>query len=236
MYERFTDRAHKVMHLANQEARRSGHDFVGTEHILLALAREGVGHAATVLKQHDITLFKIYLEIERLVPPGPHADRVGKLPQSPRVKKVIEHAIAEARHYNRNYVGTEHVLLGLMREEESVAAQVLSSLGLRLEEIRDDVRQVLGMPNPLHKDSPKPIALAPTLSGPHTSTNLEQNAGTLSSLVCRHRDGCIVGCSTLGTLAGLLGGAVFLDLAGAVLAGATLGLLLGAGCATLLPE
>jgi ATP-dependent Clp protease ATP-binding subunit ClpC len=144
MYERFTDRARKVMQLANQEAQRFNHEYIGTEHILLGLVKEGSGVAANVLKNLDVDLRKIRLEVEKLVQSGPEMVTMGKLPQTPRAKKVIEYSMEEARNLNHNYVGTEHILLGLLREQEGVAAQVLMNLGLKLEEVRDEVLNLLG--------------------------------------------------------------------------------------------
>ncbi len=144
MYERFTDRARKVMQLANQEAQRFNHEYIGTEHILLGLVKEGTGVAANVLKNLDIDLRKIRLEVEKIVQAGPDMVTMGKLPQTPRAKKVIEYSIEEARQLNHNYVGTEHLLLGLLREQEGVAAQVLMNLGLKLEDVRDEVLNLLG--------------------------------------------------------------------------------------------
>ena len=144
MYERFTDRARKVMQLANQEAQRFNHEYIGTEHILLGLVKEGSGVAANVLKNLDVDLRKIRLEVEKLVQSGPEMVTMGKLPQTPRTKKVIEYSMEEARNLNHNYVGTEHVLLGLLREQDGVAAQVLMNLGLKLEEVREEVLNLLG--------------------------------------------------------------------------------------------
>src|SRR6187200_488356 len=146
MYERFTDRARKVMQLANQEAQRFNHEYIGTEHILLGLVKEGSGVAANVLKNLDVDLRKIRLEVEKIVQTGPGGDQVvlGKLPHTPRAKKVIEYSVEEARNLNHNYVGTEHLLLGLLREHEGVAAQVLMNLGLKLEEVREEVLNLLG--------------------------------------------------------------------------------------------
>src|SRR3954467_6211842 len=144
MFERFTDRARKVMALANQEAQRFNHEYIGTEHILLGLVKEGSGVGANVLKNLDVDLRKVRLEVEKLVKSGPDMVTMGKLPQTPRAKKVIEYAIEEARNLNHNYVGTEHLLLGLLREHDGVAAQVLMNLGLKLEEVRDEVLNLLG--------------------------------------------------------------------------------------------
>ncbi|MCJ7730274.1 MAG: ATP-dependent Clp protease ATP-binding subunit, partial [Sedimentisphaerales bacterium] len=144
MFERFTDRARKVMALANQEAQRFNHEYIGTEHILLGLVKEGSGVGATVLKNLDVDIKKLRLEVEKLVKSGPDMVTMGKLPQTPRAKKVIEYAIEEARALNHNYVGTEHILLGLLRETEGIAAQVLMNLGLKLEDVRQEVLNLLG--------------------------------------------------------------------------------------------
>jgi hypothetical protein len=151
MYERFTDRARKVMQLAHQEAQRFKHEYLGTEHILLGLVEEGAGVAANVLKNLDIDLRKIRLEVEKIVQSGPDRVIMGRLPQTPRFKKVIEYSIMEARNLNHNYVGTEHLLLGLLREQEGVAAQVLMNFGLKLEDVREEVLNLLG--NALKRNS-----------------------------------------------------------------------------------
>lgn len=144
MFERFTDRARKVMALANQEAQRFNHEYIGTEHILLGLVKEGSGVGANVLKNLDVDIKKLRLEVEKLVKSGPDMVTMGKLPHTPRAKKVIEFAIEEARSLNHNYIGTEHLLLGLLRETEGVAAQVLMNLGLKLEDVRQEVLNLLG--------------------------------------------------------------------------------------------
>lgn len=132
------------MQLANQEAQRFNHEYIGTEHILLGLVKEGSGVAANVLKNLDIDLRKIRLEVEKIVQSGPDMVTMGKLPQTPRAKKVIDYSIEEARNLNHNYVGTEHLLLGLLREQEGVAAQVLMNLGLKLDDVREEVLNLLG--------------------------------------------------------------------------------------------
>ncbi len=144
MFERLTDRAKKVMALANQEAQRFNHEYIGTEHILLGLVKEGSGVGANVLKNLGIDLRKVRMEVEKLVKSGPEMVTMGKLPQTPRAKKVTEYAMEEARALNHNYVGTEHLLLGLLREQDGVAAQVLQNLGLKLEEVREEVLNLLG--------------------------------------------------------------------------------------------
>src|SRR5688572_6597310 len=146
MYERFTDRARKVMQLANQQARRRHHEYIGTEHVLLGLVIEGSGVAANVLKNLDINLRKIRLEVEKILGPGSDGEQVvmGRLPHTLRTEKGIEYAIAEARALNHNYVGTEHLLLGFLRENEGVAAQVLMYFGVKLEDVRGEVQNLLG--------------------------------------------------------------------------------------------
>src|SRR5262245_16886416 len=132
MYERFTDRAKKVMQLAEQEARRLDHEYIGTEHILLGLMKEGSGVAANVLK-NLVNLQKVQLQIESVIQHGPHQIKPdARLPHTPRTKNVLECAIYESRRLNHNYIGTEHLLLGLLREQEAVAGLVLANLGLKL--------------------------------------------------------------------------------------------------------
>lgn len=149
MYERFTDRARKVMQLAQQECDRFNHEYVGTEHILLGLLKEGSGVAANVLKNLGMNLNKIRSEIEKIVQPAPEEARSGlttlaKKPITPRGKQVLEYAIEEARTLNHNYVGTEHLLLGLLRVEEGVACQVFLNLGMKIGEVREEVLNLLG--------------------------------------------------------------------------------------------
>jgi ATP-dependent Clp protease ATP-binding subunit ClpC len=143
MYERFTDRARKVMQLADQEAERLNCEYVGTEHILLGLAREGNGVAAHVFKNMGADLSNITREVERIIQSGRGLVRKGD-PLSNRAKKVLEYSMEECRKLNHNYVGTEHLLLGLVREREGVAVEVLGNLGLQLQEVRDEVLGILG--------------------------------------------------------------------------------------------
>ena len=162
MFERFTDRARKVMALANQEAQRFNHEYSGTEHVLLGLVKEGSGVGANVLKNLGVDLRKVRLEVEKLVKSGPEMVTMGKLPQTPRAKKVIEYAIEEARNLNHNYVGTEHLLLGLLREQDGVAAQVLMNLGLKLDEVREEVLNLLGAGG---SEADEPVGMASSESG-----------------------------------------------------------------------
>jgi ATP-dependent Clp protease ATP-binding subunit ClpA len=146
-YSRFTDRARKVMQLANQEAQRLNHEYVGTEHMLLGLIKEGSGVAANVLKNLDVNLNRVRAEAERIIQTGPGGGQVvmGRMPLTPQAKKAIEYAVEEGQQLKHNYVGTEHLLLGLLREVEGVAAQVLMNLGVRLNDIRDEVMNILGV-------------------------------------------------------------------------------------------
>jgi ATP-dependent Clp protease ATP-binding subunit ClpA len=145
IYHRFTDRVRKVMKLANQEALRFNHEYIGTEHVLLGLVTDGSGVAASVLTNLHIELRNIRQEVEKIIVPGPAGSTMtGRLPQTPRVKKAIEYAIDEAREMRHNYVGSEHLLLGLLREQEGVAAQILVNLGVNLETVRTGVLDLVG--------------------------------------------------------------------------------------------
>jgi len=148
MFNRFTERARKVIILAKEEARRFNHDYIGTEHILLGLIREGEGVAAAVLQKLDVSLENIRLEIEKLVQPGPSTQIIGDIPFTPRAKKALELAAEEARSLGHNYIGTEHLLLGLIREGEGIASQVLLNLGMDLNSVRNEVMGLLGSPLP----------------------------------------------------------------------------------------
>lgn len=148
MFNRFTERARKVIILAKEEARRFNHDYIGTEHILLGLVREGEGVAAAVLQNMGVSLETIRLEVEKLVQPGPATQILGDIPFTPRAKKVLELAAEEARSLGHNYIGTEHILLGLIREGEGVASQVLMNLGLDLNMVRNQVMNFLGSATP----------------------------------------------------------------------------------------
>jgi len=126
MWHRWTDRARRVMQIANQEAQRFNHEYVGTEHILLGLMKDDSGVGQSVLKNSGLDLRGVRLEVEKRIPAGPDMVTMGKLPQTPRAKKVIEYAMEEARNLNHNYVGTEHIVLGLFREQGGVAYEVLT--------------------------------------------------------------------------------------------------------------
>jgi len=143
MYERFTDKALKVLELADQEARRFNCEYIGTEHLLLGLVKEGTGVAAFVVKNFDIDLTTIRLEVERILRSFSEMKAKGKLPMSPRAQKVLEYSMEESRILNHDYVGTEHILLGLLRVQDGVAAQVLMSLGLKVADVREEILKML---------------------------------------------------------------------------------------------
>ncbi|MEQ8763600.1 MAG: Clp protease N-terminal domain-containing protein, partial [Planctomycetota bacterium] len=144
MFDRFTDRARKVMTLARQEAQRFNHEYIGTEHILLGLIQEGSGVAANVLRQMNVDLKKIRQEVEKIVKNGPNMVTMGQLPFTPRAKKVLELSLEEASSLGHNYIGTEHLLLGLIKENDGIAAQVLMNLDIKLEDVREEVLEFLG--------------------------------------------------------------------------------------------
>lgn len=138
MFEKFTDRARKILHLANIEAQRFNHDYIGPEHILLGLIKEGSGIAAWVLKNFEINILEVRLEIEKLVRAFPEKHIMGHIPQTPLTKEVLSQAVIESQNLNHNYVGTEHILLGLLKVE-SIACQVLRNLGASISETRNAV-------------------------------------------------------------------------------------------------
>ena len=142
MFERFTDRARRVVVLAQDEARMLNHDYIGTEHLLLGLVREGDGFAARALVSLDISLDAVRLQVQEIIGRG-QAAPTGHIPFTPRAKKVLELSLREALQLGHNYIGTEHILLGLIREGEGVAAQVLQKLGADLDRVRQTVIQLL---------------------------------------------------------------------------------------------
>jgi hypothetical protein len=142
--KRLTDRTKKVFQLASQQAQRFNHDCVGTEHILLALILEGRGVAAYILRDLNVDLSKVQREIEKGAQRRPLDTAVGGISQASSAKKVIEYAMQEAKKLNHYYIGTEHILLGLLCDRETAAAQVLTNLGLKLDDVRAEVQAVLG--------------------------------------------------------------------------------------------
>lgn len=155
MFNRFTERARKVIVFAKEEARRFNHDYIGTEHLLLGLIREGEGVAASVLQKLGVDLESIRIEVEKLVQPGPQTQVVGDIPFTPRSKKALELAAEEARALGHNYIGTEHLLLGLVKEGEGMAYRVLLNLGLDLGKLRNEVMEILGSGIPGYGQQPQ---------------------------------------------------------------------------------
>ncbi|MEA3306296.1 MAG: Clp protease N-terminal domain-containing protein, partial [Elusimicrobiota bacterium] len=143
MGTRFTERAQRVILIAQEEAKRLNHDYVGTEHILLGLVALGEGVSAQVLTNLNVDIRKVRSEIEKIVGTGDNMMLLGEIPFTPRAKKVLEYAVEEAQHMGHTYIGTEHILMGLIREEEGVAARVLDNLGLKLETVREEVMNLL---------------------------------------------------------------------------------------------
>jgi len=159
----FTDRVRKVLQMAREEAARLHHEYVGTEHILLGLIREGEGVAAAVLTNLNVDLEEIQQKIEETVKKGKAAAAAGPdLPYTSRAKKVLELAMSEARELNHSYVGTEHLLLGLLREEKGIAAQVLTDAGVNLEQARAETLRLLGSEMPSAAPSGSPGTPAPS--------------------------------------------------------------------------
>jgi len=142
MFERFTDRARRVVVLAQEEARMLNHNYIGTEHILLGLIHEGEGVAAKALESLGISLEAVRQQVEEIIGQGQQAPS-GHIPFTPRAKKVLELSLREALQLGHDYIGTEHILLGLIREGEGVAAQVLVRLGADLNRVRQQVIQLL---------------------------------------------------------------------------------------------
>jgi ATP-dependent Clp protease ATP-binding subunit ClpC len=181
MFDRFTDRARKVMGLARQEAQRLNHEYIGTEHILLGLVQEGSGVAANVLKNLDIDLKKIRQEVEKLVKAGPSMVTMGQLPFTPRAKKVLELALEEASNLGHNYIGTEHILLGLIRERDGKAAKVLTNLSVKLETVREEVLDFLGADVPQGEGEKEPQASPAAPSGQSGGTQGKSKTPALDS-------------------------------------------------------
>ena len=141
-FGRFTERARKVLSLAHEESQRLQHNYIGTEHLLLGLVREGEGVAAKALTSLGVDLEKVRKAVEGIVGRGDHIV-LGEIGLTPRAKKVIEFAVGEARRLNHHYIGTEHLLLGLLREGQGIGAGVLESLGLNLQQVRAKTIQIL---------------------------------------------------------------------------------------------
>ena len=146
-FEKFSERARRVLSLAQEEAQRFNHNYIGTEHILLGLVRETDGVAAKILSSLGVELGKVRSAVEFIIGRGerPAQSEIGL---TPRAKKVVELAVDEARRLNHSYIGTEHLLLGLVREGEGIAAGVLESLGVNLERVRGETTRILAQTQP----------------------------------------------------------------------------------------
>ena len=178
MFERFTDRARRVVVLAQEEARLLNHNYIGTEHILLGLIHEGEGVAAKALESLGISLEAVRQQVEEIIGQGGSSPS-GHIPFTPRAKKVLELSLREALQLGHNYIGTEHILLGLIREGEGVAAQVLVKLGADLSRVRQQVIQLLsGYPGPTGSGSQ-----AQSSSGEKASTGGGSGDSASGSLV-----------------------------------------------------
>jgi hypothetical protein len=157
MFERFTDRARRVVVLAQEEARMLNHNYIGTEHVLLGLIHEGEGVAAKALEKLGIKLEAVRREVEHTIGRGKQA-QAGHIPFTPRAKKALELSLREALQLNHNYIGTEHILLGLIREGDGVAAQVLVRLGADLNRVRHQVIELLHGPQGSGRDPSRQFA------------------------------------------------------------------------------
>jgi ATP-dependent Clp protease ATP-binding subunit ClpA len=154
MYERFTDRARKVMAIANQEAQRFNHEHIGTEHLLIAIVKEGSGVGCVVLQrlESDLELSKLRMIVEKTIKSGKDMVTMGKLPQTPKAKRVIECAIGQARSLNHNYVGSEHLLLGLLEVEDGNACKILKEhTSLTVDSVKNEIINLLGGREPCQK-------------------------------------------------------------------------------------
>jgi ATP-dependent Clp protease ATP-binding subunit ClpC len=187
MFERFTEKAIKVIMLAQEEARRLGHNFVGTEQILLGLIGEGTGVAAKVLKSMGVNLKDARIEVEKIIGRGSGFVAV-EIPFTPRAKRVLELSLEEARQLGHNYIGTEHLLLGLIREGEGVAARVLENLGVDLSKVRTQVIRMLGETAEVAAGGSNSRTKTPTLD--EFGSNLTQMAaeGKLDPVVGRQKE------------------------------------------------
>src|ERR1700744_1454944 len=156
----FTPRAQQVLALARKEADRFNHNFVGTEHLLLGLIKLGQGVAVNVLQKLGLDLDTVRMEVEKQVGTGPDQKMIGNIPYTPRVKKVLALAAKEAKALNHTYVGTEHILLGLLREGEGVAARVLKNLDIDIEQTRQEILKELDPNSPGRKKHPPKASAA----------------------------------------------------------------------------
>ena len=187
MFERFTEKAIKVIMLAQEEARRLGHNFVGTEQILLGLVGEGTGVGPKVLKEMGVSLKDSRIEVEKIIGRGSGFVAV-EIPFTPRAKRVLELSLEEARQLGHNYIGTEHLLLGLIREGEGVAARVLENLGVDLSKIRSQIIKALGESGEVSTSSSTNRSKTPTLDEFGTDLTKKASDGRLDPVVGRAKE------------------------------------------------
>jgi len=186
-FEKFTERARKVLTLAQEEAQRFNHNYIGTEHILLGLVREGDGIAAKVLSNLGAELNKVRSAVEFIIGRGERTVK-GEIGLTPRAKRVIELAVDEARRLGHNYIGTEHLLLGLLREGEGVAAGVLESLGISLEKVRSETVRILQQTMPQLSSGARTSSRTPTLDQLSADLTAMARAGKLDPVIGRNKE------------------------------------------------
>jgi ATP-dependent Clp protease ATP-binding subunit ClpC len=192
LFERFTDRARRVVVLAQEEARLLNHNYIGTEHILLGLLNEGEGIAAKALESLAINLSAVREQVVEIIGQGTQAPS-GHIPFTPRAKKVLELSLREALQLGHNYIGTEHILLGLIREGEGVAAQVLQKLGAELQKVRNSVIQLLSGSGGSEEQGPGPSSPSGRESGSSGSTVLDQFGRNLTHLARERKLDPVIG-------------------------------------------
>ena len=195
MFERFTERARQVVVLAQEEARTLKHNYIGTEHILLGLLREEEGLAARVLESLDITVERVRAQVVRIVGSGEEVTS-GQIPFTPRAKKVLELALREALSLGHNYIGTEHILLGLVRENEGVAARILLDFDADSEKIRNEVIRMLSGPGGRRQGQGSSGSAAAQGEGKKSSKLLDQFGRNLTKLAAEGKLDPVVGRET----------------------------------------
>ncbi len=186
-FEKFTERARKVLTLSQEEAQRFNHNYIGTEHILLGLVREGEGVAAKVLANLGVELEKVRSAVEYIIGRGEKTVS-GEIGLTPRAKRVIELAVDEARRLNHNYIGTEHLLLGLLREGEGMAAGVLESLGISLDKVRAETVRLLSQSVSQSSTGVRPVSKTPTLDQLSVDLTEAARAGKLDPIIGRSKE------------------------------------------------
>jgi len=187
-FDKFSERARRVLTYAQEEAKHLNHNYIGTEHILLGLTREEDGVAAKVLVNLDINLTKVRSAVEFIIGRGERVSTVGETGLTAKAKKVIELAIDEARHFGHNYIGTEHLLLGLLREGEGVAAEVLDSLGVTIERVRVEVGHVLSQGQPRTGKATRQTSRTPNLDQVALDLTAAARAGRLDPVIGRLKE------------------------------------------------